>query len=443
MAVYYVYSGAAGANNGISWANAFTTLTAAFVTEAAGDTLYVAHDHAETTAGAVTLTSSGTIANPSKVVCVNRAGSVPPVSADRRATATVTTTGANNLTITGWTHYDGIIFNCGSGGSGASNLIIGSVAHHWLRFDNCSLRLLITVTGSAMFVGGSAGSLGGTCIELNNTTMQFGHAGHLLNVTGMLKWRNTASALLGTIPTVLFTPTAARGSSIDCIGVDFSAAGSGKTIAFAAGSTSQAVTYRFLDCKLDAAVTKAEVPSGYGTNNSDFIRSGSAGTNYTVHSQRISGLLTEETTVVRTGGASDGTTPIAWKIVTTANCTYSMPFECPPIAIWNDTTGSARTATVQGIWGGGAVPNDDEIWLEVEYLGDASSPQASFVNDGKANLLATAAAQTAASETWGGSTTDFALAVTFTAQQKGWIYARVKCATASTTFYVDPLVTLT
>ena len=82
-------------------------------------------------------------------------------------------------------------------------------------------------------------------------------------------------------------------------------------------------------------------------------------------------LLTEETTIVRTGGASDGTTPISWKIVTTANCNYSMPFECPPIAIWNDTTGSAVTATVEGIWGGGAVPNDDEVWLEVEYLGDA------------------------------------------------------------------------
>ena len=139
----------------------------------------------------------------------------------------------------------------------------------------------------------------------------------------------------------------------------------------------------------------------------------------------------EETTIVRTGGASDGTTPIAWKIVTTANCTYSLPFECPPIAIWNDTTGSAVTATVEGIWGGGAVPHDDEIWLDVEYLGDASSPQGSFVNDGKADLLTTAANQTSSSETWGGSTTKFKLAVTFTPQQKGWVYARVKCAKAS------------
>ena len=93
-------------------------------------------------------------------------------------------------------------------------------------------------------------------------------------------------------------------------------------------------------------------------------------------------------------------TPYSWKIVTTANTSFAMPFECPPVAIWNDTVGLAKTATVEGI--GTAVPNDDEMWVEVEYLGDASSPQASFVNDGKANLLATAAAQTASSATWGG-----------------------------------------
>ena len=92
---------------------------------------------------------------------------------------------------------------------------------------------------------------------------------------------------------------------------------------------------------------------------------------------------------MRTGGATDGTTPISWKMVTTANSSYSLPFVCPPIAIWNDTTGSARTATIEGIWGGGATPLDSECWVDVEYLGDASSPQGSFVNDCAADLLTT------------------------------------------------------
>lgn len=438
MAVYYVYSGAGGSNNGSSWANAFTTLTTAFATEVAGDTLYVAHDHAESTAGAVTLTSSGTLTNPTKIICVNRAGSVPPVSADRLATAQITTTGANSITLNGCAHYDGIIFSAGTGAAGGSILVVTTqnTSH---RFDNCSLRVVTTGTASITF---GAAANGGNYVELNNTTVSFGSVNQGITPYARFKWRNTPSALLGTISTSLFIPGAGRGGSVECIGVDFSAAGSGKTIIQSAGP-SQGGAATFVDCKLNASVTKSIVPATHGSMDVDFVRSGAAGVNYTAHRHRNSGLLIEETTIVRSGGASDGTTPIAWKVVTTSDCYYSLPFECPPIAIWNDTTGASKTATIEGIWGGGAVPNDDEIWLEVEYLGDASSPQGSFVNDGKANLLASAAAQTASSETWGGSTTDFKLAVTFTPQQKGWIYARVKCAAPSSTFYIDPLVTLT
>ena len=70
---------------------------------------------------AITLTSSGTIANPTKVICVDRAGSVPPVSADRRATAQVATTGTGTITFGGCTHYDGIIFTAGTA-TGTANI---------------------------------------------------------------------------------------------------------------------------------------------------------------------------------------------------------------------------------------------------------------------------------------------------------------------------------
>jgi len=255
----------------------------------------------------------------------------------------------------------------------------------------------------------------------------------------MLVWRNTPSAVLGTIPTSLFILNGSAGGMIECIGVDLSAVGSGKIICPAL-NTVGAASFRFVDCKLNAAATWSSVPTSPGSTEVDLIRSGASGVNYTIYRHRISGLLTEETTIVRTGGASDGTTPLAWKIVTTANCSYSMPFECPPIAIWNDTTGSAVTATVEGI--AAALPTDQEVWLDVEYLGDASSPQGSFVDDGKVDLIATAANQTSSAETWGGSTAAFKCAVTFTPQQKGWIYARVRIGKASSTVYVDPLCIL-
>jgi hypothetical protein len=161
-------------------------------------------------------------------------------------------------------------------------------------------------------------------------------------------------------------------------------------------------------------------------------------TNYRTEKYNYAGTLTTETTIVRTGGASDGTTPIAWKIVTTANSKWEFPFECPPISIWNETVGSAVTVTVQGIWGGGAVPNTDDIWIDCEYLGTSGFPIASKATSSKADGLAAGTGIPAGSGTWGGSTTKFAMAVTITPQEKGPITIYVRAATSSTTFYIDP-----
>src|SRR3990167_972428 len=98
MAHVYVDSNAVGAGTGADWANSYTTLAAALTAKAAGDNFWVSHDHAETQASAMTLTSPGTAASPCKVMCVDSAGSVPPASADLATTATITTTGANALT---------------------------------------------------------------------------------------------------------------------------------------------------------------------------------------------------------------------------------------------------------------------------------------------------------------------------------------------------------
>jgi hypothetical protein len=73
MALRYVWSGAAGTGSGADWTNAHTTLSAAITAGAAGDTYYVAHDHAESVATALTLGFKGTIQSPDRVLCVNRA----------------------------------------------------------------------------------------------------------------------------------------------------------------------------------------------------------------------------------------------------------------------------------------------------------------------------------------------------------------------------------
>jgi hypothetical protein len=433
MAHVYVDSNAAGAGTGADWANAYTTLAAAATAKSAGDNFWVAHNHAETQASAMTITFPGTAASPNTCMCVTSAGTVPPVAADLRTTATVTTTGANTMSMTGFALVQGITFNCGSGAVSSALAIAGTTSGFY--FKNCTLAKLGTTASNAAIVLGSNNFGQAATVTLDNVSLGFGSTSDQFNVrASKLLWKNTATAFSGSVPGNLFDSASVAGPTTVVQGVDLSSV-SGNLFEAHANPKS----YLLKNCKLHA--TAAVVAPTSPSCVIDLVNCDSGDTNYRTERYTYMGTLTTETTIVRTGGASDGTTPIAWKIVTSANSEWVEPFECPPIAIWNETT-SAITVTVQGIWGGASVPNNDEIWIDVEYLGTSGFSLGNAATSNKASYLATAAATAAGTGTWGGSTTKFALAATFTPAEKGPIYVTVKASTASTTFYIDPKVTI-
>jgi hypothetical protein len=263
-----------------------------------------------------------------------------------------------------------------------------------------------------------------------------------MTIGGALEWYNSPNAVLsGTLPNNLFT---FAGNQVThwFEGVDLSALGSGKTIV---GSTSRSnAVATFKECKLGSSVTIAvNDTTSYNANEIRVIRCDSGDTNYRTEKYNYTGTQTTETTIVRTGGASDGTTPIAWKLVTTANAKTEFPLEAFPIVVWNETTGSSVTVTVEGIWGGGAVPTNDQIWIDIEYLGTSGFPIVSKATSGLATPLSTPANIPAGSGTWGGSTTKFAMSVTTTPQEKGPITIYPRVGKASDTFYIDPRAVIT
>ncbi len=202
------------------------------------------------------------------------------------------------------------------------------------------------------------------------------------------------------------------------------------------------VKYIFRQCKLGASYVASGTQTIPGAVV-DLIQCDSSSANYKVERHNSQGDLTTETTIIHTGGASDGTQGVSWKVLTSANPKWHAPFECMPIVIWCDTVGSV-TVTVEGIWTSGALPNNDDIWMDVEYLGTASFPLAIHATNGLADPIATNAALTSSSETWGGSTTAFKLTKAITTTLKGPIVAYVKIAKASSAaIYIDPKITLT
>lgn len=437
MAVRYIYSGAGGAGTGADWANAHTTLAAAITAGAAGDTYYLAHDHAETQATSLSLSLKGTAASPDRFICVNRSGSVPPVAADLRATASASTTGATNLTLTGGVAYlYGIVFNCGDGTTASSNLIVNN-GSEFQYFEACTFNLVNSNASSRLIVPSGANAR----VVWSNCTASFASASQTMSInpSGRFDWINTpaAAAVAGTLPTSLVTVSTANKAAVTWDGLDLSAFGSGKTLFPGHGGR-----VNLINCKLHASVTVAGTPGVRAGSGIRVLGSSSASNVSRNEIYLYEGTLTTETTIKRTAGASDGTTAYSWKIVTTANAKRDFPFETFEGAIWNDDTNVSKTLTVHTVTDNVTL-TDAEIWVEVEYLGSSATPVATLITDANATVLTTAANQTSDSgEAWTttGLTTPVkqALAVTFTPQMKGPIRWKVKVAKASTTAYVCP-----
>lgn len=484
------------ASNFTKWAAPFARLYLAFGTNwaGAGSTIFVADNHAETQASSLTITPSGALAAPNNIYCVDHTASVPPGNSNLKsdpyttsspACAQITITGNNGLTLASIAVYVGIVFNSGSGAS-TGNLTVNNSS----RFVNCSLRNLGT--------SGSIINVSGTGVTLDNCTMQFGVASSACRMDGGFRWRNsnTSAAVIGaTLPTILFKSATNQPLCV-VEGVDLSSLGSGKTIVQSLGN---ACNYWLINCRTGASVTVAGTPTVAGARTYNVV-SDSSGTTYQQAIYDYSGTLIPETTIIRTGGASDGVTGISWNVTTTSGSLFYVPFELSPITEWNDTTGSSVTVTLHGIINAAALPNNNDIWPDIEYLSSASYPLGAVSTGGVGSALASGSAWTADSTSqwnaiarqnshaysvgnaisvpdnvgrvfWcttsgttagsepagyatavdGGSVTDggtavfragyrFSMSVSFTPNLKGYVRAYIKAAKASTTWYIDPLI---
>lgn len=455
MANYRVRSAAAGANNGTTWADAYTTLAAALAVATAADTIWVADDHAESQITTMTLT--GPTSPGLRVLCVNTHTVDPPTGLATSATVSIGA-GSVGMTLTGHAYYYGITFQGGTNNSSACVLQIGfnaSVAHA-LSFENCNWNVRTVHNSGGPLFGVSNTSLLQSCeINLLNCGVRFGGTGQSIRFSsGRLIWsRGGFIDSAGSAPTTLFTWSVSCASDVLIENCDWSA--ESVTNLFAPNIQSPS-RVKMRNCKLPSgiAIVTGAAPSPGGPTI-EVYNCDSTDTNYRLAVHRAyTGSIVSETGIVCSGGANDGTTSYSWKMSTTANASYpSAELHSPELSKFNSQVNVSITASVeilhdaQGSSAGSPSGRflDDEIWMELRHLGTNGFPLGVHLSDCKLSVMATAAEQDYSSASW--TTTGMAnpvkqkLSVTFTPQEVGMVQVCIVLAKASAVCYVNPKIT--
>lgn len=423
------------------WAVPHSRLANAAGIDVAGDTLYLSQAHSETTAAAQAIALAGTAASPTRIIAGNDAAA-PPTAV---STAQIATTGAFGFTFTGSCYVYGLTVLNGTGASNANLSINITTGGNVETFDTCSLRLGQTSAVGRIIVGNNA-SAALSISQFYNTTFSFAHVSQHLQLTGKVHIRG-GGLLSGTsaINQLLLTPGS---RPIDALIEDFDMVNGAAAMNLVQGGAGDSGRVVFRNCKL---------PVGWGTSGTllspalttvslraEMYNCAEGDTNYALWIEDYYGSIRDEIVIVRTAGASDGTTQLSWKMVSSANTTYpSGVLKSPEMVIWNDTPLVSKTVTVRLVHDSLTALTDGEVWLEVEYLGNLNSSLGVHINDAKANVLATAVAQTVSTAAW--TTTGLVnpnkqklVTATFTPQEKGFFLARVCLAKPNTTIYVDP-----
>jgi len=142
------------------------------------------------------------------------------------------------------------------------------------------------------------------------------------------------------------------------------------------------------------------------------------------------------------GGAQDDVGVFSHKMVSTALLDkWSLPLEGFWMDIENQSLGT-KTATVEIV--SSASLNNDEISLLLEYQGTVGSSVATITTTLPATVLTTPSAVASSSATWASSPgVAQRLQVTFTPRVAGRVRGQVRLGKASTTVYLNPVITIT
>lgn len=401
------------ADTGGTWLLAKATLTGAAAIDAAGDNIYLSQAHAESTAGAVTFALAGTVASPTRVICVNDAAEPPTAAA---TTATITTTTSASITFSGASgncyYVYGVGFVVASGqSSGSASFTSSNTSNCNATFDGGSISL--AATGSSI---GTIGNGAGNGINtFRRVDFKFGATGQRITAVGAIRmnWLG-GTALAGTAtPTTIFQ---AGTAGMFLAGLDLSNIGSTANL-FLAGTNNCRGVIRNSSLPASGGSWSGLLVSGtlVAGERYEMYNCDSADTNYRLWIQDPGGSTKHfvglGTVDVTGSGRYSGATEItrfSWNLTCSSAARWlTTQHESGEIRVWNDTTGSSKTATAEVIHdsagsGTSGALNEEDIFLRLEGQVTSGSTKSTITNDGPADALNSGVAQATSTTAWAG-----------------------------------------
>ncbi len=330
-----------------------------------------------------------------------------------------------------------------STGSNASSDLWFSVGNRGhLVFEKCFIDNGTDNTGNNILFNGTNEDT--SFVELIDCDVNFGATGQTIQVNGGFEWRggkiSVGSAAITEI--IEFSNNRARGSTARIEGVDLSNAATTATLVTEDGSTVSPFG--------EAYFTNCTVPSSYSlvSNTAHTNKTGvrawvfdcaSGDVHVNIAYGDAMGTVVSDTGIYFTSGAAAQ----SWKIVTTANASFTHPFVTPWIDYYNSTLTSISPYLEALRDNNASKYQNDEVWSEWMVKETSGVPLTTFDNSDRMTPRGTPADQTAGTDGWTGDTSASFMKLergSVTPAEVGHIRARVAVGEPSITVYVDPQV---
>lgn len=425
------------ADTGLTWLLAKATVQGMSSQDVPGDTIYVSQVHAETTAAPLFFDFGGSLTAPVRFICGNDAAE-PPTAVATTATITVTSATAS-IQISGSMFCYGVSFI--NNGSLASPIWLHNGVNQAQIWEQCSFQIN-SATTSNIFINASTASSGD--VTWRDCTVKFGASGStIVSQSDVFTWEGGSVLAGGTSVANLLDFAPARCTAVTISGVDFSQLAATFNFVGTPGGGSLLVKNCLLPASWSGNLISATAV--YSMRCEMYNCNGSGGTAIALRVEDFSGIIRDESTVVRSFGANDGNNSFSWKLSANTQCNVDYgQLKTPPIAIWNDVTSVSVTFAISIMHDSVTALKDNEVWLEVEALTSSAGPKSAFITDYPASPIAASANQTSDSTTW--TTTGLTnpnqqiLQVSCVPMQRGIVNCKVVMGKASYTLYADPKI---